>query len=83
MLEEALELLNSLDSDESDVEIAVLPLDASVLTDEDEGDENEINIGEIIIKNVPEPLEVRSGDSSQDGPLTSSNVSKTKRRKKI
>ncbi|XP_035211459.1 piggyBac transposable element-derived protein 2-like [Stegodyphus dumicola] len=40
-LEEALELFNSLESDESDVEIAALPPDASELTDEDEGDENE------------------------------------------
>ncbi len=36
-LEEALELLNSLDSDESDVEIAVLLTYVSELTDEDEG----------------------------------------------
>ncbi|GFY03862.1 zinc finger protein [Trichonephila clavipes] len=56
-LEEALELLNSLDSDESDVEIAVLPPDASELTDEDEGDENEVNTGEIIISDVAGYLE--------------------------
>ncbi|GFW69679.1 uncharacterized protein TNCV_1883231 [Trichonephila clavipes] len=50
-LEEALELLNSLDSDESDIEIAVLP-DTSEITDE-EGDDNEVNTSEIIIKVVP------------------------------
>lgn len=38
-LEEPLELLNNLDSEESDDEIAVLPPDASELTDE--GDDNE------------------------------------------
>ncbi|GFX08701.1 hypothetical protein TNCV_62281 [Trichonephila clavipes] len=32
--------------------IAVLP-DTSEITDEDEGDDNEVNIGEIIIKYVP------------------------------
>ncbi|XP_035231948.1 piggyBac transposable element-derived protein 2-like, partial [Stegodyphus dumicola] len=48
-LEEALELFNSLDSDESEVEIAVLPPDARELTDEDEGDENEVNTDEIIV----------------------------------
>ncbi|GFR31067.1 hypothetical protein TNCT_725781 [Trichonephila clavata] len=42
-VKEALQLLNSLDSDESDVEFAVLSPDASELTDE--GDENEVNIG--------------------------------------
>ncbi|GFU01685.1 uncharacterized protein TNCV_1522211 [Trichonephila clavipes] len=42
-LEQALELLNSLDSDESDMETTVLPLDARELTDEDEGNENEVN----------------------------------------
>ncbi|GFW29129.1 uncharacterized protein TNCV_2838691 [Trichonephila clavipes] len=56
-LEEALELLNSLESDESNIEIAVLP-DASELTDEDEGDENEINTGVISVKDVPGSLEV-------------------------
>ncbi|GFW68339.1 hypothetical protein TNCV_2263291 [Trichonephila clavipes] len=35
-LEEALESLNSLDSDEIDVEIAALPPDAGELTDKDE-----------------------------------------------
>ncbi|GFU50830.1 hypothetical protein TNCV_2495341 [Trichonephila clavipes] len=40
-LEEALALLNILDSNESDFEIVVLPPDASELIDEDEGDENE------------------------------------------
>ncbi|GFW98890.1 hypothetical protein TNCV_4655171 [Trichonephila clavipes] len=52
-LEEALELLNSLDSDKSDVEIAVLPPDARELTVEDEGDENEVNNGEINVNDVP------------------------------
>ncbi|GFU46864.1 hypothetical protein TNCV_640171 [Trichonephila clavipes] len=39
-LDEALELLNSSDSDEIDFEIAVLPLDANEIYDEDEWDEN-------------------------------------------
>ncbi|GFR02738.1 hypothetical protein TNCT_537891 [Trichonephila clavata] len=56
-LEEALELLNSLDSDQSDVEIAVLPPNASELTDKDQGDENEVNTGESIVKDVPGSLE--------------------------
>ncbi|GFU67549.1 hypothetical protein TNCV_3239961 [Trichonephila clavipes] len=51
-LEEALELLSSLDSDEIDFEIAVLPPDASELTDEDEGDENEVNTDEILLKTI-------------------------------
>ncbi|XP_035227192.1 piggyBac transposable element-derived protein 3-like [Stegodyphus dumicola] len=55
-LEEALELFNSLDSDESEVEIVVLPPDASELTDEDEGDENEVNTGEITVTDVPGSL---------------------------
>ncbi|GFX83403.1 uncharacterized protein TNCV_1426991 [Trichonephila clavipes] len=38
--------------DESDIEIAVLP-DARELTDEDEGDENEVNTGKTIVKDVP------------------------------
>ncbi|GFT23493.1 hypothetical protein TNCV_2017321 [Trichonephila clavipes] len=38
-------------------------LDASELTDEDEGDENEVNTGEIIVKDVPGSLEIRRGDS--------------------
>ncbi|GFY08187.1 hypothetical protein TNCV_1356001 [Trichonephila clavipes] len=80
-LEEALELLNSLDSDESDIEIAVLP-DASKLTDEDEGDGNEVNNGEIIVKDVPGSLEVTRGDSFLPEPPMSSSVSTTKSRKK-
>ncbi|GFW42516.1 hypothetical protein TNCV_4257111 [Trichonephila clavipes] len=47
--------------DENFIEIAVLP-DANELTDENEGYENEVNTGEIIIKDVPKSLEVRSGD---------------------
>ncbi|GFW30336.1 piggyBac transposable element-derived protein 2 [Trichonephila clavipes] len=50
-LEEALELLNSSDSDESDVEIAVFSPDASEQTDEDEGYENEVNaVYDLIVK---------------------------------
>ncbi|GFT10908.1 hypothetical protein TNCV_1944981 [Trichonephila clavipes] len=59
MLEEALQLLNSSDSDESDVEIAVLPPDATELTDEDEEDDNEVNTGEIIMNDVPGSLEAK------------------------
>ncbi|GFQ86052.1 hypothetical protein TNCT_535481 [Trichonephila clavata] len=62
-LEETLELLNSLDSEESEVEITVLPPEASALTEDNEGDENEVNTDDIIIKDVPGSLEVRSGDS--------------------
>ncbi|GFV57447.1 hypothetical protein TNCV_1608921 [Trichonephila clavipes] len=68
-LEEALELLNSLDSDESDIEIGVLP-DASEQTDEDEGDGNKVNAGEIFLKDVPGSLKVRSRDSFQAEPPT-------------
>ncbi|GFT30994.1 hypothetical protein TNCV_1683581 [Trichonephila clavipes] len=32
--------------------------DASELTDEDDGDENEVNTGDIIVNNVPECLEI-------------------------
>ncbi|GFU90452.1 transposable element Tcb2 transposase [Trichonephila clavipes] len=52
-LDEALGLLNTLDSDERDVEVFVLPPDISGLTDEDEGHENEINTGGIIVNDVP------------------------------
>ncbi|GFQ78324.1 hypothetical protein TNCT_410661 [Trichonephila clavata] len=44
-LEETLEFLSSLNSDESDFEIVVLLPDISELTDEDEGDEDEVNTG--------------------------------------
>lgn len=81
-LEEALELLNILDSDESDVEIAVLPPDASELTDEDEGDDTEVNTGEIVVNDVPGTLEVRVGDSVETEASTSAGVSTTKRRRK-
>ncbi|GFW56061.1 hypothetical protein TNCV_374671 [Trichonephila clavipes] len=43
-LEEVLELLNSLNSDDIDVEIAVLPPNVSELIDEDEGNENEVKL---------------------------------------
>ncbi|GFV29319.1 putative transposable element [Trichonephila clavipes] len=36
--------------DKSDVEIAVLPPDASELTDKDEGNKNEVNISEITVR---------------------------------
>ncbi|GFX47002.1 hypothetical protein TNCV_316251 [Trichonephila clavipes] len=73
-LEEALELLNNLDSDESDNEIAVLLSDAS--------DENEVNTGEIIVKDVYGPLDARSEDSFQfELPTHSSILTKKKRRK--
>ncbi|GFU31351.1 transposable element Tcb1 transposase [Trichonephila clavipes] len=36
--------------------------DASELTDEEEGEENEVNTGEIIVKDVLGSLEFRSGD---------------------
>ncbi|GFX72977.1 hypothetical protein TNCV_2814171 [Trichonephila clavipes] len=45
MLKEALQLLNCLHSDKSDVEIAVLSPDANGLTDEGKGDENGIHTG--------------------------------------
>ncbi|GFV66661.1 hypothetical protein TNCV_2594821 [Trichonephila clavipes] len=78
---EGLELLNSLDSDESDIEIAVLP-GASKLTDEDEGNKNEVNTGEIIVKDVHGSLELINRDGFQAEPPTSSSVSTTKSRKK-
>ncbi|GFT53921.1 hypothetical protein TNCV_3368441 [Trichonephila clavipes] len=53
--------------DDSDIEIAVFS-DVGELTDEDEGDDNEVNTGEIIIKDVPWSLEFRSGDSFQPEP---------------
>ncbi|GFV88184.1 uncharacterized protein TNCV_3243331 [Trichonephila clavipes] len=50
--------------DESDVEIVlyhqIVPPDVSELTDEDEGDENEVNTGEIIVNDVPGCLEGES-----------------------
>ncbi|GFV56898.1 hypothetical protein TNCV_1869391 [Trichonephila clavipes] len=49
-LEEASELLNSLDSDESDVEIVLCFHQMSGA--EDEGDENEVNTGEACIKRI-------------------------------
>ncbi|GFU39766.1 hypothetical protein TNCV_1949581 [Trichonephila clavipes] len=83
-LEEALELLNSLDSDESDFEIAVLPAIIAVLPDtsDEEGDDIEVTVSESIKKDVPGSLEVRNGDSFQSEPLTISSVSTTKSRKK-
>ncbi|GFX38114.1 hypothetical protein TNCV_3837131 [Trichonephila clavipes] len=66
-LDEALELLNSFDCD---VEITVLPPDASELTDEDDRDDNEVNTGEITVKDVSDSLEVRSGDRFQAEPPT-------------
>ncbi|XP_035229166.1 piggyBac transposable element-derived protein 3-like [Stegodyphus dumicola] len=76
-LEEALKVFNRLDSDESEVEIAVLPPNASELTDEDEGDANEVNTGEIIVTDVPGSLEFITGDSFRLEPSTSSSVSTT------
>ncbi|GFW16959.1 hypothetical protein TNCV_2760871 [Trichonephila clavipes] len=58
-LEKALKLLNSLDSDESDVEIAMLPPNYN---DEDEGDENGVNTDEITENDVPGSLEVSNND---------------------
>ncbi|GFU16896.1 piggyBac transposable element-derived protein 3 [Trichonephila clavipes] len=49
--EEALESFNNLDSDDSDVEVAVLPPYVSEITDEDEGNKNEINTGDQIMSN--------------------------------
>ncbi|GFR01561.1 hypothetical protein TNCT_431361 [Trichonephila clavata] len=67
---EAIELFNSLDSDESDVEIAMLSLDTS--DDEDEGNENKVSSGEIIVNDIPGYLEVRTGDSFYPEPSTKS-----------
>ncbi|GFU33793.1 hypothetical protein TNCV_2828151 [Trichonephila clavipes] len=61
-LEEALESLNCLDSGEIDFKIAVLPPDASERIDEDVGDENEVNTGEIIVKYAPESFETFFND---------------------
>ncbi|GFR20986.1 hypothetical protein TNCT_686371 [Trichonephila clavata] len=73
-LEEALELLNSSDSDESDIEIAVLPPDVNEITDENKGDQNEINTSEILVNDIPGSLEVRTGDNFQPELSTSSSV---------
>ncbi|GFV10294.1 hypothetical protein TNCV_3439801 [Trichonephila clavipes] len=67
-LREAFELFNSLDSDESDIEIAASPAIISVLpgTSElthEEGDDNEVNTIETIMEDVPGLLEVRCGVS--------------------
>ncbi|GFX25962.1 hypothetical protein TNCV_2303441 [Trichonephila clavipes] len=56
-LDEALELLNNLDSNEIGVEIAVLTPDASELTGVDEGAENEVNTNKITENYVPGSLE--------------------------
>ncbi|GFW82237.1 hypothetical protein TNCV_3817181 [Trichonephila clavipes] len=50
------------DSDVSDVEIAVVTPDASELTDEDEGHENEVNTGKIIVNDIPGFLEPDAED---------------------
>ncbi|GFW55101.1 hypothetical protein TNCV_2787161 [Trichonephila clavipes] len=50
----------NLDSDEIGIEIVVLPLDASELYDEDEGDENEVNFHAINESAVPWSLVVRT-----------------------
>ncbi|GFV30990.1 hypothetical protein TNCV_4014241 [Trichonephila clavipes] len=77
---------NSLDSIESDVEIAMLPPE---LTDEDEGDGYEVNSGEIIVTgdllyDVFGCLGgVRTGDSFHPEVFTSSGCSTTKNRKKL
>ncbi|GFX91730.1 hypothetical protein TNCV_3529291 [Trichonephila clavipes] len=52
------------------------------LTEEHEGDEKEVNTSQIIVKGVPGSLEVRSGDSFQLEPLTSSSVSTKKEKTK-
>ncbi|XP_035205191.1 piggyBac transposable element-derived protein 3-like [Stegodyphus dumicola] len=75
-LEEALELFNSFDSDESEVEIAVLPPDASELTDEDEGEENEVNTGDIIVTDVPGSLCGKESDARNDTSLDTRFVMK-------
>ncbi|GFX23359.1 hypothetical protein TNCV_4936741 [Trichonephila clavipes] len=59
-LQESLEFLNSLDSDEIDFEIALLPTDASELTDEDEWNENDVNSREITENDVPGSLVVKT-----------------------
>ncbi|GFV20960.1 transposable element Tc3 transposase [Trichonephila clavipes] len=56
----SIRIINSLDSDEIDVEIAVLPPDANELIDKDEGDENEVNTGEITENDVPRSGKVRT-----------------------
>ncbi|GFW68548.1 retrovirus-related Pol polyprotein from transposon TNT 1-94 [Trichonephila clavipes] len=69
-------------TDESNVEVVVLPPYASELTDEDEGDENEVITGEIIENDVPGGLGARTGDNFQPESSTSSSSSTTKSRKK-
>ncbi|GFR07751.1 hypothetical protein TNCT_589091 [Trichonephila clavata] len=59
-LEEALESLNSLDSDESEVDIAVLPLDTSEPNVKDKGDDKLVNTFKITVSHVPESLELKA-----------------------
>ncbi|GFW19040.1 hypothetical protein TNCV_253701 [Trichonephila clavipes] len=64
-LEEALDSLNSLDSDKSDVEINVLQPDAIERTDEDKKGRERVNTCKIVINNIPVSLGVRTGDRFQ------------------
>ncbi|GFU49173.1 hypothetical protein TNCV_2674741 [Trichonephila clavipes] len=76
-----MELLNSLDLDESDFEITVLPPDAIEVTDDDERDKDEVNTVESTENDVSGYLEVRTGDSFM--PEQSFSISTTKNRKRL
>ncbi|GFT04002.1 hypothetical protein TNCV_1731351 [Trichonephila clavipes] len=69
-------------SDEIDFEIAVLPLDASELTDEDKGDENDENSREITENDVPGSLVVRTCDSFQSEQSFSISTTRNRKRQK-
>ncbi|GFV29056.1 hypothetical protein TNCV_4904291 [Trichonephila clavipes] len=60
---------------------AVLPLDASELTDEDEGNENDVNTGNDTVKDIPRCLEVRTGNGFQPEPPISSSGFDNKEKK--
>ncbi|GFY19052.1 hypothetical protein TNCV_3877401 [Trichonephila clavipes] len=65
-LEEALELLNCLDSDETDFEIAVLPPNVCELTHKDEGEDNEVNSRELTENVFPGTHFRKFGDEYKD-----------------
>ncbi|GFW91856.1 transposable element Tc3 transposase [Trichonephila clavipes] len=88
MLEKVIENWTSrldyiLASHENDIEIALLPPGDHQLTDEDEGDENEVNSNEIIVKDVLESLEVRREDMYHPEPHTSSLFRQRREEKKL
>ncbi|GFR32772.1 hypothetical protein TNCT_715181 [Trichonephila clavata] len=64
-IEDIQDVAISLDLNDKDVEIAVFSPDASELTEEDEGYDNEVNTSVIIVNDVLGSLEVRTGEMFQ------------------